>query len=413
MALATLKKPAAAPSPAKGTVKGGKPEAKDTAKTPAKSAAKKTASKAVSKPKAPAKPQKAFEPGELVEFRGYAQPPKEGQTPTFKEGTELAVVGLVTQDGIQLVTCVATKDFDKYTADPNDESVDGENYAPVELKRLNRKVEEAYHLPMVGEMGALMKDGDDPLEVATTLYNNANKAFFYFGGVLARLLKERNESGAPLYTNYKNDKKKTYANDKDGLRQFLADHFGEEFGIRKAEAHVAIYERVSSLADAETHIAKLPEVGWWKVSMIANYLTDANATKLLEVAAAQNEDDLRETLKTKYTTEGKNAQNKSASRATVKKTRYEFVLFENQGVGIDYIFKQAKSQTKITDDNDLFEHIVTEWANDHLGDNGDVANRAKALVEKATKTLEKSNVKLPANHPLAKKQAAEAAAATK
>jgi hypothetical protein len=364
--------------------------------------ANKVAAKAPKKAAAPIKP---FEDGELCEFKGYASKPAEGETRMFKPNDQVAVVGQRQADGNTFVQIVKAEQYFDYKNDP--ESVDGEEVAPVEIKRLNKTVERPYALVAVGNMTELLAEQDnDPLATATALFNRAGESFFYLGGALAKLMKEVDpKNGLPVFAGYTDGNKKLYGPDR--LADFLHDHFGDEFSPRKAEAHIQIYERVSNLADAQSVIEQLPQVGWWKASMIANHLTDANATKLLKDASSQSETELRETLKTKYTQAGgKNAQGKSASRTTVKKTTFAYDLFEDQGTGVAMVMQQAKKQLNIADDALLFEHIVMEWAGDHLEG---VKERAEAAKTKAMNATVKSGIKLPAGHPLAPKADAKAA----
>jgi hypothetical protein len=92
----------------------------------------------------------------------------------------------------------------------------------------------------------------------------------------------------------------------------------------------------------------------------------------------------------------------------MKKTTFTFKLYEDQGDAVEMILKLASRQTGITDLNQLFEHICSEWAGDHIAE---AAEKAKAVADKKRKALVKSGAALPKDHPMAKPVAAPAAAA--
>jgi len=397
---AVLKKPAAAPAKPVALAKG-KP-----------AAAKPVAAKPAAAPK-PAKEIKPYENGSIVVFKGYAptidpatgkEVPLDTSDKLFTPEQELAVVGERQDEGRTLVSCVAKEDYFKYLDDAD--NTPGEELMPVELKRTNKQVEEPYALVVVGNMEAILSENEDPLEVARSLFNRAEESFFYFGGVLSKLFKETDDDGLPLYASYTDADGKPYG--KDGFDAFLLDNFGEKFGERKARYHMSIYETFSALPNAEEAIRELTRVGWWKAQLMANYVTADNAMELIETAATQNEKQFQETLKTQYTNEGSARSQAAVARATVKKITFgPYKLFEDQADGVSMIMTAAAKQTGLQDPNALFEHIVTEWAGDHLGE---VAARAKAKVAQSTAKLVKSGAKLPADHPAAQAAAAPAAA---
>lgn len=409
---AVLKKPTAAPA--------AKPVA--LAKPTAKPAAGKAVAKPAAKPaaaKAPTKPAKPYANGDIVIFKGYTATtddagnvvPADTEGRLFTPEQELAVVGEREDQGRTLISVVAVADYHRYMENPDyagDDAVQGEEVVASEIKRTNKVVEAKYELVAVGNMEALLGEDADPLNVAKSLYSRASESFFYLGGVLAQLIKGQGEDGLPLFASYEKADGTTYG--KDGLEEFLLDNFGEEFGgVRKARGFVQIYEAFAALDNADALIADMVKVGWWKVGLMASYVTNENVTELLETASTQNEKDFKATLKTSYTTEGMTPQGKAATRATVKKTQFgPFKLFEDQAAGVEYILTMAAKQTGLMDPNALFEHIITEWAGDHLGD---VAEKAKSKTAAATAKLVKSGAKLPSDHPAATKDEPKAAAA--
>ena len=407
-AAVALKKPAAAPTKPVALAKG-KP-----------AASKAVATKPAAKPaaKAPAKPAKPYENGEIVVFKGYAPPTNEAAKPVpadtkgklFTPEQELAVVGERQDNGATFISVVAVGDYHRFIENPDyegEDAVQGEEVMPSEIKRTNKKVEAPYELVAVGNMETILAEDSDPLNVAKALYSKASESFFYLGGVLAQLIKGRGADGEPVFASYEKEDGTTYG--KDGLEDFLLDNFGEAFGgVRKARYYVSIYESFAALDDPDKLVAEMAKVGWWKVALMANYVTNENVTELLETAGGQNEKEFKETLKTQYTSEGSTPQGKAATRATVKKTTFgPYKLYEDQASGVEMILNAAAKQIGVQDPNLLFEYIITEWASEHLGD---VAEKAKAKVNQATAKLKKSGAKLPGDHPAAEKEAPKEAA---
>lgn len=392
MATATVKKPALAKAVTKPAVIA-KP----------KGAVKPKAEKA---PK-PAKETKPFVDGEIVIFKGYASPPKK---PFFTEGEELAVVEQTEVEGVLTLGCVKAGQYHRYKADSD--TVEGAEILATEVRRTGKTVPEPFQLTVVGDMSNILKqENGDPLAISINLYNRAQESFFYLGGVLAKLYREIDEeTGLPLFCGYEDENGKKFENSKDGFDKFIKSNFGEDGELssqRKAQYLMAIYESFSSIKDAAKLIKELPEVGWWKASRLAQYITDENAEDLVRIAQEQTDKQLEETLKTKYTTEGNTAKGTAASRHTIKRTTFTFKLYEDAGVAIDVILKAAGKQLGLQDNSAVFEHMVQEWASEHLGD---ASTKAKAATERARATLRKQGVKLPPDHPAAKAAATAKAA---
>jgi hypothetical protein len=384
-----ISKPAASnkAAPAKGAV------AKPAEKTPAPKVTK-----------AP-KETKAFENGTIVNFKGYTDE-KAKASGAFTPGEDLATVGQSEKDGEIILAVVKKADYHAYIANPD--SVSGEEILASEVKRTTKTVEPVYHLPVVGEMQAYLKQEDgDPLRIAQKLYGDIGKSYFYLGGVLSKLYNEKGEDQKSLFTNYQDPAKKHYEDSKEGFEAFLKDNFGDDMGgYRKAMNLIDIYKSFSALPNPGEVIKSMTGVGWWKASLLARYVTDDNAKELIEVAKQQSYEKLNDTLKTQYTTDGSTPRGVAASRATIKRTTLAFKLFEDQGEAIEMIFKAASKQLGSQDLNAVFEHIVTEWAGDHLAE---VKAKADAAREKKTRQLIKQGVKLPADHPAMIAQAASAA----
>jgi len=171
---------------------------------------------------------------------------------------------------------------------------------------------------------------------------------------------------------------------------------------------MGLYETVSSLENPEKVIRELPKIGWWKAAtLVVPHLTNDNADELMkDVQQKVPYDKLKKTIETKYTTAGGTNARGGTAHTRIRMSAFNFRLFEDQALAVETILAAAKKQTGVSDDNQLFEHIVSEWAGDHLGD---VAAKAKQQAEKRFAKLRKEGVKIPENHPQAAalKEAAE------
>lgn len=374
-------------------------------------ASKPTVGKSVKVPKAaakaPAKPLKETKPfndGDIVVFKGYKKQP---ENVLFTEGEELAIVGQSLEGDTIMLAAVKVADYHKFKEDA--ESVNGQQIMSDEVKRTNKTVPPLYHLPVIGDMSLILKSDSDPRDVAIHLYDQAERSYFYLGGILCKLYKEKDgDTGKSVFTNYQNASGKGYEDSKEGFEAFVKDTFGDDFGgFRKAQYTMSIYEAVSSLTNAASVIKELPAIGWWKATKLAAHITDANAAALVKLAKDKSLTfkAFDETLKTQYTTEGGiTARGHQAARAVLKKTTFAFKLYEDAGAGVEYIMNAASKQMGISDLNQVFERITQEWASEHLGE---IAAKAQAAVDKKRRAAIKSGVKLPADHPAA--QQAEAA----
>lgn len=383
---------------------------------PAKAAAKAPA--AAKKPaKAPAAPKLVtpMEIGQIVIFKGYTptidpatQQPVEKTDGLFTNGEKLAVVSETDRDGARYIGVVKVADFHAFQENPD--KIAGEELLTSELRKTNDVVAAPFNLPVVGEMANYLKlESGDPLAIAQKIFGDIEKGFFYFGGVMAKLYKEKGEDGASLFTQYTNPVGVKYADNKEGFEAFLKDNFSESLGgYRKVMDLIAIYEAISSLTNAAEVVKKISSLGWWKAQKLSRFITDANSAEVIKVAEDNNFDKMSEILKTSYTSEGgTNARGTASARAVIKKTEFAFKLYEDQGEGIEMILKAAQKQIGTTDLNKVFEHIVTEWAGDHLEG---VKDKAAAAVARKTGNLKRAGVKLPADHPAAAVAAAPAAA---
>jgi len=319
-----------------------------------------------------------YEIGNVVKFVDYNEPP---ENPLFEEGDKLVVVDLEDRDGTQVLTCVKESDHEAYEADPD--SVDGMEIHPTEVKPIRKggalmKVEEPVEVLDVGDMGKLLKSGDT-IEKAKELYEEANKNFFYFGGLLAHIFYE-----------------KKYVKDytgSDGWDKFCAENFG--FQGRKGRYYIDIYMQFSKLPKFD--VKKLSEIGWSKSAEISRFVTEGNVEDLIEAASDKNIVDLKEHLKEEYVTEGgKTPSGRSGSRAgaaKIKRVTFTYKLYEDMAAGVTEVLAQAKKQTGLSDENALFEHIIMEWAAEKLDE--DQIARVEKSKRRKQKELKRAGIKIP------------------
>lgn len=194
---------------------------------------------------------------------------------------------------------------------------------------------------------------DNPIDV--------NRNYFYLGGVLAHIFDER-----------LHEKKYGYKGE-DSFSQFCEEQFG--FKARKAHYWIDIYRNFSRLENFDEK--KLGKIGWSKAALLGGYVTDDNVDELVKTAEKETVSELKETLKVDYVSDGKTPSGRSASRTSnkIKRVTFTHQLFEDQAEGVSMILDSAKKQLGIEDPNQVFEHIVNEWAADHLS--GATVTKAK------------------------------------
>ena len=122
----------------------------------------------------------------------------------------------------------------------------------------------------------------------------------------------------------------------------------------------------------------LNEMGWGKATKILSLMDEVeDTTGLVSAAKEQTSAELGETIKatrSSITTGGE--------KVTVRRVQMKFSLVEEQGYLVKELFEMAREQEGETDDNLLFEKIVTEWADDHLG-----VSDMSSVKRKATRRL--------------------------
>ena len=127
-------------------------------------------------------------------------------------------------------------------------------------------------------------------------------------------------------------------------------------------------------------------IGWTKAIQISDVMDSENAQELVELAKESSVNELKETIKESYVPEGKD------TREVVKKVTFKFRLVEDQAATIQDYLEMAASQLEEKKLDAVFEHIVSEWATEHL-DVSAMKKRGKAKAASKKTTSKKSTAR--------------------
>lgn len=189
---------------------------------------------------------------------------------------------------------------------------------------------------------ALVTDAPDLIDLAQEEIHDASLTEYKLGGVLYHVKKSGQWKD---YENGSYDRK-------HGWADFVSDVLGMEY--RKAMYLIDIYTKFNKYGIPASEAAK---IGWTKSSVIAAAMTEENADSLLTSAKEETVSELKETVREIKKTE---------QRSVVKKITFKFRLTEDAAVSVRETLEQAKTALGDKDESDLFEHIVMEWAAEHL-----------------------------------------------
>jgi hypothetical protein len=101
------------------------------------------------------------------------------------------------------------------------------------------------------------------------------------------------------------------------------------------------------------------EIGWTKAKEIARVMDEGNAEDLVELAQESTVEDLKDSIKESYSSG-------TGGSPAVRKVKFSFSLEASDAVLITNYIEDAKEQLGADNLNEVFEHIVTEWASEHL-----------------------------------------------
>lgn len=199
---------------------------------------------------------------------------------------------------------------------------------------------------------ALVRETDDIIGLAQDEIHDASLTEYRLGGVLYHVKR----SG-----DYKEVENGKYDR-RGGWQDFISDVLNMEY--RKATYLIQIYTKFSKYGIPAEEAAL---IGWTKASVIAGYMNADNAEDLIQYAEEQTVSELKETVKQIRTT---------GEKQVTKRIIFKFRLTEDAAIAVRELLEQAKiALGEGRSEDDLFEHIVTEWATEHL----DVVAAQKAV----------------------------------
>lgn len=366
------------PAPKVSGSKSSKPAPKAGGKPAKAAAAPKSAKKA--------KGSKAeYELNEIVTFLDYSEE-IDDEDKHIEPGADAMIKGIEERDGQQVFVLVAAEDGEAYDEDPD--SVDGIEAIGSEIKKKKAgavaKVKEApkpEEVTLLGELSKLVKKaGDDQVGLAKTIYEDAKKQFFLFGGVMANIYNKNLHAPDGV----------TWIAGTKEAREAWEEFCLENFGMKPAQvrAYMDIYQTLSKIPGVD--LKQIGQIGYSKMAEVARYITNDNAAELIEQAESMPITELKSTLKTEYVdAEGKTPSGRTA-RGVGKMTKktFSFSLFEDQAATVQYVLETAGKQLGLGTDAEVFEHIINEWASDNL----DPAKmqKAKAAGTKVAKEATKA-----------------------
>ncbi len=194
------------------------------------------------------------------------------------------------------------------------------------------------------EIVALISESDDICALAEEASEESAATDYRLGGILYHV----RLSGA-----YKDLDDKYAA--KGGFGVYVEERLS--VGYRKAMYLIDIYAKWNKFGLPSE---KVQEIGWTKAQEIARVMNADNAEELVELAEGNTVTDLKETIKESYVRKGED------TREVVKRVTFKFRLVENAAVAVREYFEMAKSHLGYDKDEDVFEAIITEWAQEHL-----------------------------------------------
>lgn len=351
-----------------------------------KAAVKPVAAKAAkASPKKAAAVKLKFEAGQDVMFAGYgADVPKNEQI--FKTGQRLHILDTEVQDGTALYHCVAVADLEAYNE--NADSVNTSQLIESEItkaaKAAKAEAAEVVVVKQVGQLKSLLKKGD-VLETARSVFEDAKKQFFFFGGLLATIYYENKY--APEGTPWVGSKE-----GREAWELFTEANFGIKGAV--ARGYIDIYMSISAIPDID--VKRVAEIGWSKAAEISKYITQENFDEIFSLAEDKPITELRDTLRTTYVDEDGKTPSGRTTRASSDKMRmtdFAFKLYEDQAASATYILEQAQKKFGHENLSETFEAILTEWAADHL-DHKEVKKAENSKV-KVQKDAKKKGVTIP------------------
>lgn len=212
------------------------------------------------------------------------------------------------------------------------------------------------------EIVQLVEEADDILELAEELVEEGAALDYKLGGVLYHVRKEK--SYQALDDRYK---------EKGGFGLYVKEKLNIEY--RKAMYLIDIYYKFNLFG---IEADKLQEIGWAKASKISAVMSEDNAEELVELAESSTLADLNDTIKESYKVTNGEAPTKT------KRITFKFRLLASAADSVKEILEQQAKDMGVKDISDAFEHIVMEWAAEHM--NVKKSSSIKATAKTTGKT---------------------------
>lgn len=235
---------------------------------------------------------------------------------------------------------------------------------------------------------------EELLELAHEKVEEASTADYTLGGILYHV----------RLTGAYQDVKEEYG-DKGGFELYINEELGMEY--RKAMYLIDIYYKFNQYGIGSEVVA---DIGWTKASQIARVMNEDNADALIEVAQSSTVADLKDAIREDFTIEDKGTGKKTATTPAKKKVTFKFRLFEDQAGPVEQYLSQAQDALGLSDLNQAFEYVVSEWASEHLDVRASQAAKRKAATKKAAvkkaPARKTTAAKAPARKVAPKKKAA-------
>lgn len=301
--------------------------------------------------------------GSTVSFVGYKDML---ENPLFTKGAILTVVDLSKENNTNedLRVCVLESDLDAYKI--NADSVNAEalylseisdkvsNSKSTEVKPIAKKAVSTVIINRVGAFDEIVAaNGNNIIQASKSILSNIHESFFYLGGLLAEI-------------------KATHAYEEagyvgaNGWVDFLTNEFS--FAETKARDLIDIYQTFSTIPDFNPE--SISAIGWTKARELARFVTKDNFDEIISLASTDTTvRELQATLKSHYTEDGSltpSGRKLVANGNKVLRHEFKFVLHEDSGIAVADYIQMAKKTTGIDDDSQLFEYIITEWAQENL-----------------------------------------------
>lgn len=330
-------------------------------------------------------PEAKFQSGTFLLFSGY---PKDATPGMFEAGEKVFLHSTPLEDHpkiknrkIRVYICVKEADaeqagnltYEQLGAD--DSPVQAEELGSGVLKSLPPEPE-VWHPKAAGEVAVYVAAGNLTDRIKS-LFEQEQATHFAIGGLLAFVRHEHIEEVAALgYRDTEEDGKTVTA-----WQNYLRAEF--DISHRTADEYIGIYRAFSELPNfTPDMISGKDGIGWSKAALLVSYLPRSydeageeqkKAEALIKLAQETPIRDLRTQVKEQFAADGTTPAGTSTRTgaraggrgATVKS--WTFKLGDAAATSVQKIFELAAKDKGMPEDSpQLFEAIVTEWADNFL-----------------------------------------------